>query len=104
MTRHVCDRSFLIRAIQMVKLKHPRRISLPAIRTGLPLLSFLDRFPGKLAAGGSRPLGLLDVVVLVRSIMLPAVGCLARNTIGLPALCSFCSESRQRLHNLTSGA
>jgi hypothetical protein len=103
MTGHVCHRSLLSRPVQMVKLKHPGWISLPAIRTGLPLLSFLDGFSDKLRAGSIRPLGLLDVLLLVRSIVLPAVGCLARNTIGVPAF-SFCVESLQRFHRLTSGA
>jgi hypothetical protein len=102
--RHVCDRSFLIRGIQMVKLKHPRRVGLPAIDTNLPLLGFLDEFSDNRPAGGGRSLGLLDVLLLIRLIMLSSVSRLASNTVGLPAVCPFCLESSKRLNNLTSAA
>src|SRR6267143_1056572 len=104
MTCHVGDRRFLLRAIQMVKLKDPRRISLSTIDTGFSFLSSLDGFSDNLTTDGSRSLGLLYVLLLIRLIMLLAVGRLARNTIGLPAMCSFRLEDSERHRNLTSGA
>jgi hypothetical protein len=102
MTRHVGDRGFLFGSTQMIELEHPRWKSLPAIGTGLPFLSFQDRLSDHLSPGGSRPLGLLDVLLLIRLIMLLAVSRLAGDTIGLPAVCSLCFESCQRLHDFTA--
>src|SRR5260370_3205279 len=88
----------------MVKLKHPRRISLPTIDTDLPFLGFQDEFPNNLPTGSSRSLGLLDVLLFIRLIMFPAKGCLTSNTIGLPPIYSFWFESSQRFNGFTSRA